>query len=1161
VVAAGRVFNLYHYRVDFPKAKGDAVTTVHPLSQAIASLQRRLIWLRRGVAACWIVAIAVAAALALGLADYLLRYNDAGLRIMATTALCVAIAWAAYRWWYLPRQQRLHPIVVARRVESHFPQLYDSLASAIEFLGQSEDDATAGSAQLRRLVIADAQNKIETLPLSEIVDRAPLRKAAVALTVAAVAAGVCLAMDPGATRTAFARLIAPLGATEWPRQHRLVFRQVPDQLAAGQTFDVELMDEAGPLPDEVKIEYRLARSGGREVASELMKRASDAMVARRENVRQSFGFRATGGDDDTMPWHWVDVKEPPGLESATVMVHPPAYTGLPATRAERHLGAVQGSGIEVIGATSEPIRSARILQERGAPIEAKVIANSAGTKARAFHVEPEQWIASQSGQYRLELVNEAGLAGIVDQWNLRVDPDSPPNVTWQRPADDIFVLPRAIVPIEVVVKEDFAIQRVDLTYDRTDKSESERAMRPKEAPIELYRGPAKATIGPSGTRGESRVVEFAWDLAPLQLPVGAVITATAEAADYRPAVGRTIGPRRISIINAEELETRLAERQSQIVRQLERALTIERKTRDDINQIAIQMHEAGGLTKPDRATLQTAEPNQIAVRRMLVDPAEGVVPLVDGVLNEIAISRLENSETGAAMNRLSDELKRLSAGPLNVAERELTSVRKLAETIATGAEKADAAILPLEPQKVDEIARSLTSALGGQDDVIATLERLIGELSGKADTRRFARLIAELREDQIAHEKTTRAEIGLATLPLETSELSRSQRANLNKAVACESAIAERYVKIEQGMDQLARRLTDEKDPMGGTLTDVLDLARRLAIAGSMEQTSSDLKKNRVGQALARETKIADDLQQLLNLLRNEGERRPQQIVDKLKQAEQRLSELRQQLAGLRQQIAQAEQSPSKATPPQLQRLNDQQQNTKKEIEQLARELERSQAAEASASTQNAAKQLSSPNQKPPGAAGQRPSPSNEVKKAEQHLEDTAKKLAERRQQAEDDLALEFVRRFQSDLDAMVKQQQQVVKKTAEFDAGRKPSAPLNAEQTKTVADLASQERDLADRAKEHSEILAGLAAVRLSLEDAERRLTAAGKLLDATQTGPSAQAAEQIALTRLEAMLQAFAQTANEAAPKPNANNATPPAANNNPPPPQPQRRPTFEL
>ena len=160
---------------------------------------------------------------------------------------CAAMAWAAYRWWYLPRQHRLRPIVVARQVESHFPQLYDSLASAIEFLGQSEHDATAGSAQLRRLVIADAQNKIEALPLNEVVDRAPLRKAAVALTVAAVAAGTLprggSRRSTNGTRPSGQRRSAAL---QWPRQHRLVFREVPDRLAAGQTFEVELIDECRP---------------------------------------------------------------------------------------------------------------------------------------------------------------------------------------------------------------------------------------------------------------------------------------------------------------------------------------------------------------------------------------------------------------------------------------------------------------------------------------------------------------------------------------------------------------------------------------------------------------------------------------------------------------------------------------------------------------------------------------------------------------------------------------------------------------------------------------------------------------------------------------------------------------------------------------------------
>ena len=364
-------------------------------------------------------------------------------------------------------------------------------------------------------------------------------------------------------------------------------------------MELELVDYGGPLPDDVTIEYGVVHNGGRDVSSEPMKRAGDAMVARRENVSQSFAFRAKGGDDDTMPWHWVEVKELPRLSTMAITVHPPAYTGLPTSPAERHLNVIAGTGIEVSGTTSEPIRAARILQDRSEPIEATVSADNAGHEGRAFHIDPEQWIATQSGPYRLELVSDGGLAGVVGQWNLRVEPDSPPSVSWQRPSDDLYVLAKAVVPIEIVVKDDLAIQRVDLTYDRTDKSESEQAARPTEPPIGLYRGPEKPVIRTCkmGAAGEAASSNTPGICVPLQLPVGAVLTVSAEAADYRPGVGRTVGPRRFSIINPEELETRLADRQLQIARQLERALAIERKTREDVHRVEIQLHDAGGLTK------------------------------------------------------------------------------------------------------------------------------------------------------------------------------------------------------------------------------------------------------------------------------------------------------------------------------------------------------------------------------------------------------------------------------------------------------------------------------------------------------------------------------------------------------------------------------------
>ena len=202
---------------------------------------------------------------------------------------------------------------------------------------------------------------------------------------------------------------------------------------------------------------------------------------------------------------------------------------------------------------------------------------------------------------------------------------------------------------------------------------------------------------------------------------------------------------------------------------------------------------------------------------MLVDPAEGVPPLVDAILNEIEINRLENFRNGRD-DESADRRAETAIGRAIEYCRARADVRAESRRIRLRLTK----IRPTMPsyrstaaQARLALSRSLATVASGQDDVIATLERLVGELSGKADSRRLVRQIAELREDQLAHEKLARAEIGVATLPLEINELSRAQRANLNKAVAGENAIAGRFEKIEQGMDQLAAKLADEKDPNG----------------------------------------------------------------------------------------------------------------------------------------------------------------------------------------------------------------------------------------------------------------------------------------------------------------------------------------------------------
>ena len=657
---------------------------------------------------------------------------------------------------------------------------------------------------------------------------------------------------------------------------------------------------------------------------------------------------------------------------------------------------------------------------------------------------------------------------------------------------------------------------------------------------------------------ETRNVKYQWNLASLQLPVGTELICQIEAADYRPGTGRTAAPRRITIISHDELNARLADHQARIVKQLERALAAQRTAREDVRRLEIQRQGSAALSNGDRVALQTTELQQRQVGQSLVDPATGVLGSVNSLIGEIEINQVSKSDFRVAMEQVLAELDRLSRGPLNVAESELVTARKSVEGWATRSSDAGGELALADDAQLQQLAESLAEAGNAQDGVIASLERLISELSGSTDIRRLAQRLAELRRDQIAHEQMVRAEIGLDTLPLQLNELSRAQRGKLDKAAAGQSALVTRFESIVQAIDGLAQEQSAQDESAAETATHAVDLARRLAIATNMQETSRDLSGNRVGQALAREAQIAADLQQVLEALDNT--RRPDQLVKQLRQAEERLAELREQVATLRQRIAEEEQCASTASnSQQLNQLAGSQQTLQRETEQLAGQLKRLQAADASESTQNAANRLAStPGSKDrENTAGQQPASSSEVQQAEQDLEQAAQQLANERQQAENDLALEFVRRFQAELGTMVERQKKVMQDTVQLDAARASDSSPDESISQRASKLAVEERGLANLAGEQGELLSGLGAVRMGLEEAKRRLAVAAALLDGGDTGPRAQQAERHALARLEGMLQAFAQTASESAP----GQAAPAGNSANPPGQPPPRRPTFEL
>ena len=63
-----------------------------------------------------------------------------------------------------------------------------------------------------------------------------------------------------------------------------------------------------------------------------MRVSARSAVAHRDNCQRPFAYRVEAGDDHSMPWRRVEVVEPPAVESLSVRLFPPGYTGRPPAR-------------------------------------------------------------------------------------------------------------------------------------------------------------------------------------------------------------------------------------------------------------------------------------------------------------------------------------------------------------------------------------------------------------------------------------------------------------------------------------------------------------------------------------------------------------------------------------------------------------------------------------------------------------------------------------------------------------------------------------------------------------------------------------------------------------------------------------------------------------
>jgi hypothetical protein len=838
----------------------------HPLETRIGALRLRVRgWVAVYGLGYWL-GFALAAVLLGALADYLVRFRDPGIRVLATLAVSGVLAWAAYRYLYLPWTVRLRDVDLARRVQVRYPSLGDDLASAVEFLRQAEDDPTAGSLSLRQAVVARATAATESLDFRGVIHPRPAWRAAFAAALVGILAAVVVVADPTSAEIAIARLTRPLADIPWPQVHHLVVRNPVERIARGQPFEAEVIDAEGTrLPAEVHIFYRLENPDGTLTEeTEPMRLVHGMMVARRERVTRPLAFRVEGGDDRSMPWQPVEVVDPPAVASLRVTLTPPPYTGWPPEQSDGKIRALAGTRAEITASSTKPLVAAALLVDRGKSVPARIAGDGLQWTVPAESGSP--WILDKSGSYGFRLTDREGISDGEDvRWEIRVVPDAPPAVALEEPGggDNLFVTPQAVVPLGVSASDDLAVQRIDLQFTRSD--------RPAEAPAgkSLYVGPSQ----PKSARGLAAVsgtpdrlsVRYAWKLDELKLAPGTQVTFWAEAADYRPQASKS-EPRRLSVVTPEDLAQRLASREAAILAELSRTLQMQRRGREQVAVLQKRAAEQPRLAQLELDQLRGAEINQRQIEHALSSRSEGVPMQVAGLLADLANTKLDPPHVRRRMETLLARMERLAAGELPAVGRELTAAIKAAQALLDepGAQHPAAPAKPASDAAAS-VRAPMAAAGKHQDAIIAALEQMTGELSQWDRFRGFPRDVGQLAREQDDLSARTR-DLARRTLTKQVKDLSPQEAAELAEAARRQAGIAGRFDAVEQAMDQ-AMGGASPGDPAAANVAEGLRRARELNLASEMRFAGDRIQGNQLGQATQQQGRVQEGLREVLDLL------------------------------------------------------------------------------------------------------------------------------------------------------------------------------------------------------------------------------------------------------------------------------------------------------
>ena len=713
--------------------------------QALRTTLRSSIW-TRGLALL-VVALAVLACLSFGI-DRAFRLSLTGRSIALGLYLCV-LAWAGWKVLIRPALVVLSDSVLADILETRFPELRDSLRSAVSFLAEprAANKGKKLTALLKREVTKEAAKKIEKLDLSEVIDSKRVSEAGVLALCAACLLGLVVHYAGDSFDIWMRRqLLLAEADYEYEAELRLLGLENGEYaVPRGDTLRIVAETSPGkktPLLVSIRFDYRsgesrqyMERSGGKD--------GPGRFEYEHPSVTEDFFFQLKEEGSGFFsnyhsPRYKVRVLERPEVEQLVITNKAPPYTGLGTGETRGNIGELAvpvGSELSVRGLSTKPLERAVLVTEGQ-----EFVLKPSPDKPRAFI---GTWTPKLGGTCLIRLEDTEGVPPERPfQFSVHMVEDRPPVVQASPTGIGQMITAQARIPLVLKARDDYGIDSMHLRWTLQDAEGSENAA---EEPLELPGVPTRKPLD----------AETEWNIARLKIEPEKRLNLQVGAADNDAISGSKRGYSGIMsflVVTQEKLGEEFLRRELEQRRILERMIAQERIIRDQAySMVDGTWSKPGEISREDLRKMQEMSRSERQHARQL----ESIASAIEHILLE-----MENNKIGEAddLRRLAkliiEPLRNLAGVALPQIIEKLGSIRELPDErsrIASGLElgrSIDAKIQEMETILVQ------MQRLEGFTEIVKHLRAIIRTQTESASATReaYRSLIDDIFEDDLFEE-------------------------------------------------------------------------------------------------------------------------------------------------------------------------------------------------------------------------------------------------------------------------------------------------------------------------------------------------------------------------------------------------------------------------